>query len=230
MTELGLTLADGIQDSKGRVLVRRDASYAVRLFRRALANGDESAASSLGYAYDVGSGVRRNTALALVWYLRAVRHGDTGAAANIATVYRDRGDLRAMFRWQMRGAAMGDGDAMVDAGYSYQYGIGVRKNVGSARKLFRRAIASKNISMWGKEEGLYQLALSYLDADKASAVLPLLKRAGQDHDYPEAEALLAQISRKSSIVACRCRRGIDKKLRGHARCLLHPLSGLRKSA
>jgi TPR repeat protein len=225
MTNLGLTLADGIQDDNGRVLVRRNAPYAVRLFRLAIANGDESAASSLGYAYDVGKGVRRDKALALVWYLRAVRHGDTGAAANIATVYRDRGDLRAMFRWQLRGAAMGDGDAMVDAGYSYQYGTGVRKNAASARKLYRRAIASKNISMWGKEEGLYQLALTYVDAATPRRALPLLESAARDHDYPEAEALLRRISTGSGLEAFRCRRGIRKVLRGHANCSIHPGSG-----
>jgi len=225
MKDLGLTLADGIQDDHGRVLVRRNAPYAVRLFRWAIANGDESAASSLGYAYDLGRGVRRNTAIALLWYRRAVRHGYTGAAGNIATVYRDRGDFHAMFRWQLRGAAMGDGDDMVDAGYSYQYGIGVRKNVGSARKLYRRALASKNITVWGKEEGLYQLALTYVDAGAPRHALPLLDSAAKDHDYPEAAALLKQLSTGSGVEACRCRRGIRKVLRGHANCSIHPRPG-----
>jgi hypothetical protein len=51
----------------------------------------------------------------------------------------------------MRAAALGDGDAMADAGYCYQCGIGVRKNIAVARSLYRRAIPARGISMWGRE-------------------------------------------------------------------------------
>jgi hypothetical protein len=34
---------------------------------------------------------------------------------------------------------MGDGDAAVTAGYGYLYAIGVRRDVSSARRMFRRA-------------------------------------------------------------------------------------------
>jgi hypothetical protein len=54
MTELAITINDGVRDGDGRVLVRRNAPYAVRLLRRAVESGDENAAGSLGYAYDVG--------------------------------------------------------------------------------------------------------------------------------------------------------------------------------
>jgi len=222
MKELGLTVADGIQDRHGRALVRRNAPYAVRLFRLAIANGDESACGPLGYAYDVGNGTKRNKSLALFWYRRAVRHGDSGSATNIATIYRDQGDLRAMVRWWLRAAAMDDGDAMVDAGYCYQYGIGVRRNLASARRLYRRAFAARSITMWAREEGHYQLALSYIDEQKRSLAIPLLHYAARDGDYPEAEALLRQISMNDSISACRCRRHINKALLGHANCPIHP--------
>ena len=51
-----------------------------------------------------------------------------------------RGHLRRAFSWWMRAAAMSDGDSMVDAGYCYQYGIGVHKNIAAARRLYRRAL------------------------------------------------------------------------------------------
>jgi hypothetical protein len=41
MTELAMTINDGIRDRNGRVLVRRNAPYAVRLLRRAVESGDE---------------------------------------------------------------------------------------------------------------------------------------------------------------------------------------------
>jgi TPR repeat protein len=140
MTELAITINDGIRDGNGRALIRRNAPYAVRLLRRAVESGDEDAAGSLGYAYDVGRGMRRNKTLALEWYRRAVKHGDCGAASNIATVYRDRGDLRHAHRWALRAMEMGDGDDAVTAGYDYLYGIGVRRDVASARRLLQRAL------------------------------------------------------------------------------------------
>jgi uncharacterized protein len=126
ITDLGLTLADGIQDRNGRCLVRRNPAYSVRLLRRAAQMGDRSATGSLGYAYDVGRGIRRDRALALLWYRRAAHMGDCGAATNIATVFRDEGNLKRAHRWLLRAVKMGDGDAAVTAGYGYLYGIGAR--------------------------------------------------------------------------------------------------------
>jgi TPR repeat protein len=120
---------------------------------------------------------------------------------------------------------MGDGDAMVDAGYCYQYGIGVRKNIAVARRLYRRAIPVRDISMWGREEAFYHLAVSYLDADKPKLALPLLKRAAKDGDYPEAAAVFRQLDAKEAVEPCRCRRFIRKSLRGHAECAVHPRLG-----
>jgi TPR repeat protein len=121
----------------------------------------------------------------------------------------------------MRAAALGDGDAMSDAGYCYQYGIGVRKNIASARRMYRRAIAARDISMWGREGALYQLGVSYVDAGKPRLALPLLKRAARDGDYPEAAAVLRQLAAEE-VVEPWCRRLIIKTLRGHAVCAIHP--------
>jgi Sel1 repeat len=77
MTELAITINDGIRDAYGRILVRRNAPYAFRLLRRAVESGDENAAGSLGYAYNVGKGTKRNVAQAIRWYRRAARSGDS---------------------------------------------------------------------------------------------------------------------------------------------------------
>jgi TPR repeat protein len=122
ITELGLNLADGIQDRNGRCLVRRNSPYSVRLFRRAAQSGDPTAADALGYAYDIGQGIRRDKGLALKWYRRAARMGNTVATSNIATVFRDGGNLRRAHQWLLRTVEMGDGDAAVSAGYGYLYG------------------------------------------------------------------------------------------------------------
>lgn len=97
--DLGLSLLDGLQDQRGRSLVRRNSSYAVRLLRRAAEAGHSGAGATLAYAYDVGRGIRRNRSLAIKWYRRAVRQGEVIAAANLATVYRDLGNLRNFHQW-----------------------------------------------------------------------------------------------------------------------------------
>lgn len=161
--ELGLTFLEGIQDGQGRSIVRRNSAYAVRLLQNAAERGDGSAATMLAYAYDVGKGVRRNDGVAIRWYHRAVRQGESTAAANLATVYRDQGDLRRAHQWHLRAMKMGDGDAAVDAGYDYLYGIGVRKDLRSARRMFQSALRSTFISQMGREEALYHLAVAEID-------------------------------------------------------------------
>jgi TPR repeat protein len=226
ITELGLNLADGIQDRNGRCLVRRNSPYSARLFRRAAESGDPTAAGALGYAYDVGQGTRRDKDLALKWYRRAARMGDTVAASNIATVFRDGGNLRRAHEWLLRAVEMGDGDAAVSAGYGYLYGIGVRRDVNSARRMFRRASKDSDTSPYGREEALYNLAIAHVDSGNPRRAIAFLQRANEDGDYPEAAALLAQIIAKAELKPCRCRRHLNKHLRGHAKCPQHSANGL----
>lgn len=221
VTDLGLTLFEGIQDRNGRSLVRRNSRFAVRLLRRAAESDDSTAASSLGYAYDVGRGIAQDKAEALRWYRRAVRLGNSGAANNASTVYRDRGQLSRAHRWMMRAAAMGDGDAAVDAGYDYLYGIGVRRDIRSARLLLNRALRVRNISGYGREEAFYNLAIAHVDSGRPKLAVPFLERACEDGDYPEAATLLAQIKAKDALHPCRCRRFLSKRLLGHAPCVQH---------
>jgi TPR repeat protein len=221
MTDLGLNLLEGIQDRKGRSIVRRNPRAAVTWFRKAANRGDRTAASSLGYAYDVGLGTKRNVAQAIRWYQRAARSGDSTATSNLATVYRDAGKARLAFQWWKRAADMRDGDAAVDVGYCYQYGIGTRKNAADAKRMFRRAIASRDISQYGREEAMYHLAVQFIDEGRRRLALPLLKRATVDDDFPEAASVLNQLKTESDYVPCRCKRSINKQLRGHTKCSLH---------
>jgi TPR repeat protein len=221
MTELGLNLFEGIQDQKGRSLVRRNSRAAVTWFRQAARRGDSTAASSLGYAYDIGLGTKRNLALAIRWYRRAARSGNSTATYNLATVYRDAGKATLAFQWWERAARMRDGDAAVDVGYCYQYGMGTRKSAANSKRMFRRAIASRDISQYGREEAMYHLAVQFIDEGKRRLAFSLLKRASEDGDFPEAATVFDQLETKSDYVPCRCRRFINKQLRGHATCSLH---------
>jgi len=221
MTDLGTTLLEGIQGRDGQSIVRRNPRAAVALLHRAATSGDTTAASSLGYAYDIGLGTKSSIKEAIRWYGEAARSGSSTAATNLATIHRDAGDSRLAFQWWKRSPEMGDGDAAVDVGYCYQYGIGTTKNPAYAQRMFRRAIASTNISQYGREEAMYHLAVQFIDEGKPRLALPLLKRASADDDFPEAASVVNQIKIKSDYVPCRCKRFINKKLRGHAKCVLH---------
>jgi TPR repeat protein len=221
MTDLGLNLLEGIQDREGRSMVRRNPRLAITWFRRAANRGDSTAASSLGYAYDVGPGTKRNVAQAIRWYRRAARLGNSTAMSNLATVYRDAGKARLAFQWWKRASDMRDGDAAVDVGYCYQYGIGTRKNAANAKRMFRRAIASNEISQYGREEAMYHLAVQFIDKGNRRLAFPLLKGAIADDDFPEAASVLNQLKSESACVPCRCKRFINKRLRGHTKCSLH---------
>lgn len=227
--DLALDLIYGVQNRQGHSVLRRNSPYAARLLRHAAENSDSSAAAMLAYAYDVGRGIRRNVGLAIRWYRRAVKQGETIAAANLATVYRDRGNLRLSHQWHLRAMKMGDGDAAVDSGYDYLYGIGVRTDLRSARRMFRNALRSTSISQMGREEALYHLAVTEIDNGSPRLAALLLGKANKDGDYPEAASLLAQIRSKATLTPCRCRRALDKNLRGHAECAQHPMNGRSKA-
>lgn len=227
--DLALDLLDGIQDQQGHSVVRRNSPYAVRLLQYAAENGESSAAAMLAYAHDVGKGVRRNDGIAIRWYQRAVRQGESIAAANLATVYRDQGNLRRAHQWHLRAMKMGDGDATVDAGYDYLYGIGVRRDLRSARRMFQNALRSTFISQMGREEALYHLAVTEIDNGNPRLAIALLRKANKDGDYPEAASLLAQIRSKATLTPCRCRRALNKNLRGHAKCPQHPTNDRSKA-
>jgi TPR repeat protein len=223
IVELGLNLLEGIQDRKGRSIVRRNPRAAVAYLLQAADGGDRSAACSLGYAYDVGLGVRPNSREAKRWYRRAARGGYATAATNLATVYRDAGKARVAFQWWKQAADMGDGDAAVDVGYCYQYGIGTRKSAADARRMYRRAINSESITEYGREAAMYHLAIQFVDHGKKSLAIPLLESAAADNDFSEATTVLSQIKTDADYVPCRCRRFIKKTARGHTRCALHNL-------
>ncbi|MCP4006082.1 MAG: sel1 repeat family protein [bacterium] len=158
------------------------------------------------------------------WYRRSWRDGNCSAANNIATIYRDEKNRRLAFQWWTRAQSRGDGNAAVDVGYCYQYGIGTRRNRSLARRMFKHAISADYVSEWRREEAMYHLAVVYLDAGSASRATQLLARASADGDFTEATSLLAEIRSQSPLTTCRCRRGIDKGLPGHAFCLQHPRS------
>jgi TPR repeat protein len=222
---LGCLLEEGFTDRRGRQLVAPDLPGAVAAYRRAVELGDLGTLINLGYCYDTGRGVRRNVAQALRCYSRLWKvNRDGGAAGNIATVHRDHGDFGGAFRWMRKAATSGDDSAFPDLGYCLYYGIGVRRNTVRALAALICACESQNISEFDLEWAFYQRAVVHLDQGgevNQSTAQALLIRANADDDYPEARALLRQMANGTDTIPCRCRRGLNRSVRGQVLCPVH---------
>jgi len=222
MEALGLTLFDGMRDRRHRVMVRKNSRLGFHYLLKAATFGNGAAKFTVGLAYDIGLGIKQNKKKALLWYRCAARDGHQSAFNNIATIYRDEHNFKPMFQWWRRGVNLGnEGDDAGNVGYCHQYGIGTRRDILAARRMYKYAIESQNICEYDREAAVYHLAISYIDDGKETRAIPLLQRANKDNDYPEASRLLKQIESGTGVEPCRCRRGIRKTLPGHAKCPLH---------
>ncbi len=223
--ELGCLLEEGDIDSQGTVRAVPDRRAAFRAFRRGAEGGDYDALLNLGVCYDNGTGTRRDRAAAWRCYHRLWRRTKHGAAANnLATWHRDRGNLRLAFSWYRKAAAAHDGDAHVALAYGYYYGLGTTKNLGRALRALDRADHTNDITPYGQEEALYLRAVVLLDRGRRGdivAATSLLRRAAADGDYPEADAVLADIARGMVPTPCRCRRHLARTVKGQAQCPVH---------
>jgi TPR repeat protein len=206
--EVGSWFEDGLADLNGRVLVHANARTAVRWYRLSAIGGNSSAQISLGNSLSNGRGVCRDDAEALRWYKRALRQGDFCAPNNIAAVYRDQGDHRRAMFWYRRAVAIGDDDALVEVGFRYYEGTGVRRDPVEAVCCYRKAIASKNITEAGRESAMFHLGVAFHEGRgvKQSDVRALkwLRRANTDDDFPDAHDLIEKITAELVRAPPRC--------------------------
>ena len=161
-----------------------------------------------------------------------LREGSSIAANNIAATYRQLGNFRRAFHWWQRTAGTRDGNGWLEVAYCLQYGVGVRRNANAAIAAYRRAIASHAITMFGREEAQYHLAIALLDRRRSRPsrnVECLLAEASADGDYPQADDLLRQLRDGGPSRLCRCRRWLARSLGGKAQCAWHRHSRPRRS-
>lgn len=153
-----------------------DVKTAFDLFQRAAELGDPSSQLDLGYFFDCGLHVPKDKSRALYWYLRAYRQGKASAASNIATIHRDCKNPTKMVWWFRRAIAMGDNDALLELGKSYQTGIGVRKDPNRAERCYQRLVASQAVTEHGREQAMKLLAKVRMHRTTKSACSPSTKR------------------------------------------------------
>jgi TPR repeat protein len=124
----------------------------------------------------------------------------------------------------MRAADAGDGSAMLEVGYCYQHGYGVRSDLTAAARWYEVAIRSSGISQLEREEAMYLLAMILLlrnpNRASRSRALRLLKRANADEDYPQAAEVSQRVQSRQTLSFCTCRRGLHPRL-ARLRCPQH---------
>jgi len=143
--------------------------------------------------------------------------------SNVAAAYRILENFGLSAQWYKKAAEHGDGDAMTEWGYCLQHGVGVRRDERSAERAYRRAIKSKWITDFCREEAMYHLAVVLLARHSASsrrAAAKLLRVASADGDYPQAEALLLIMGSANFPNVCICHRNLRPRL-AKRHCPLH---------
>jgi TPR repeat protein len=180
---------DGCKNHSGKILVERSRKKAAQWFR--------PAQNTWGVLLSNGDGVRKDVDEALSWLRRAFRAGDTCAAQNIAITYRQIGDLRTAVKWFRKSADAGDGDALIQLGIHYYWGMGVRKNPKAAVRCFRIATKAKHISEGGRDDAFFFLEIAYYEGRGVQASMSsagkFLKRANIDGDHVAADKMLSKL-------------------------------------
>lgn len=130
-----------------------DEKEAFRLFRKAVAEGDESAQHGLAYCYDVGIGTRKNFSKALYWYKKSWRSSGyraTHSCSNIAILYKERGRRDLAIYWMKLGIDGGDGEAALELAKLYLE----RSNRNRALAVLQKAVHMTRFTEDGREETL----------------------------------------------------------------------------
>lgn len=153
-----------------------DVGTAFDLFQRAAELGDPGSQLDLGYFFDCGIHGTKDKSKALHWYYRAYRQGDASAASNIATIHRDCKQPAKMVWWFRRALAMGNDDALLELGQSYQTGIGVRKDLSRAERCYQRLVASRAVTEHSRKEATKLLAKLKRRRTNGSSCSPSTKR------------------------------------------------------
>jgi TPR repeat protein len=169
----------------------KDEEAAVKWFRKAAAQNDDSAQFNLGCCYYQGQGVEQDYTEAVRWFRKSAAQNDDSAQFSLGCcLYQGQGvaqDYAEAVRWFRKSAAQDYSLGQYMLGICYGDGQGVMKDETEAVKWLLKA-AEQNLA-----EAQARLAFCYgtgqgIAKDQAEAVKWLLKAAGQDN--AEAQARL----------------------------------------
>ena len=145
---LGLPEAQGEMANRchyGRDGVAKDLVEAVEWAKKAAAGGDKVGQFRLGFAYRYGEGcLLKDCYGALKWYEKAAEQGCTASMINIGALYFDFGwsSGTATAYWYRKAAEAGDEVGQRNFAHCCYTGMGVPKNLETARSWLENAAAA----------------------------------------------------------------------------------------
>ena len=166
-----------------------EASAAYRSYHQLAEKGCPDGWFGLGRARQYGYGVKPNPEKAEKYYRRAAKNGHAEAQESLGCLYEfaEKPDYRRARKWYARAAAQRSSSAPDTAyrlGYLYEKGLGGKKDVQTAYRLYRRA--AKN---------------GYADAQRALGYL-YEKGLGLPRSYAKAYKWYARAALQADETAC----------------------------
>ena len=165
-----------------------EASAAYRSYRQLARKGCPDGWFGLGRARQYGYGAKPNRAKAEKYYRRAAKNGHAEAQEALGCLYEfaEKPDYHRARKWYVRAAAQRSSDAPDAAyrlGYLHEKGLGGKKDIQTAYRLYRRA--AKN---------------SHADAQRALGYL-YEKGLGLPENHTKARKWYTRAARAGSILA-----------------------------
>ncbi len=146
--------------------VSQDYEEAAKWYRKAAVKDNARAQASLGFLYFKGLGVEKNSVEAIKWTSLAIAKKDSRAYKNLYAMLKEDGfgtsqEYRKLARTFLVREQQKSADVLNALGLMYQYGKGVEKDKGEAKKWFELAInkgsarAKKNIEELTRKKGFF---------------------------------------------------------------------------
>lgn len=194
--EVGMYYEEGLKDSRGETIIRKNPATAVAWYRRAAENGSTSGQVALGVCLSSGIGVPKDDKEAIYWTKKAIQSGDESAAHNLATIYRDQENYKKAFFWFKRAVEMGDDDSLCELGQYYYFGLGVRRSPERAVQCFKKLIKIKwpKVTEISRQVAMYWLGIAHLQGQgvpqSVKRAKALFNTANKDGDHPPSHEML----------------------------------------
>jgi TPR repeat protein len=135
---------DGCVDMDGNILEGVDFEKSVRWYRKAAEAGIDGAQLNLSAILGRVGAAENEYREAIYWARKLIKNGNAMAAHNLATIYRDRKKYRIAYKWYKRAVEMGEINSLLEVALCNLLGVGVRRDVNTARRILSRLLVQEN--------------------------------------------------------------------------------------
>lgn len=163
-------------DSKTQTQIGNDLydasqyKVAVKWYRKAAEQGNNTAQFNLGYMYDEGVGVSKNDVEAVKWYRKAAEQGDSWSQYYIGTLYHTGDgvdqDFEEAIKWFQKSAEQGDKFGQYSLGRVYEWGNGTDQDYKEAAKWYQKAAEQGDMDAQFSLANLYDDGYGVEEDDK----------------------------------------------------------------